>query len=76
MVDFIVQSLGAFPLLLGLWLMGNRRLWGPFLAMIAEVFTTIVGWTHNVWSIVVIGAVLGIVQARNFVKWYREGVAW
>jgi hypothetical protein len=35
-----------------------------------------VGITHEAWSIVVIGVVLSIVQARNFLKWRAEGKAW
>ncbi len=76
MFDFIVQSLATVLLLVGLWLMGDKRLLGPFLAGVAEVFIVVVGWTHGAWSIVVIGVFLGFVQARNFLKWKKEGVAW
>jgi hypothetical protein len=76
MLDFIIQFLAAVPLLIGLWLMGNKRLLGPFLCFMAEGFTTTVGIQHHVWSIVVIGAVLFVVQLRNFLKWRREGAPW
>lgn len=76
MVDFIVQLLSVVLLLTGLWLMGDKRLRGPFLACIAEVFVTIVGIQHQTWSIVVIGVCLGFVQGRNFLKWYRERTPW
>lgn len=76
MTDFIVQFLAAFLLLVGLWQMGNNKLIGPFLAFVAEFFTTIVGIQHHAWSIVVIGAVLFVVQGRNFYKWRRMGVRW
>lgn len=76
MLDFIIQFLGAIPLLAGLWLMGNKHLLGPFLAFIAEGFTTIIGITHHVWSIILIGVVLFVVQGRNFFKWRAEGVQW
>jgi len=55
--DFIVQFFAASLLLSGLWIMGNKRLLGPFLAFIAEAFTTVVGIEHKAWSIIVIGAV-------------------
>ena len=74
--DFVIQFLGAIPLLVGLWLMGNKRLLGPFLACIAELFTTIVGVTHHAWSIILIGVVLFFVQGRTFFKWRREGDRW
>ena len=76
MMDFIIQALAAGPLLLGLWLMGDKRLWGPFLCFFAEVFTTVVGVQHHAWSIILIGSVLFVVQGRNFLKWRREGARW
>lgn len=76
MIDFIVQALSAFPLLLGLWLMGDKRLSGPLLAFIAEFFVIIVGITHDAWSIVLIGVCLAFVQGRNFLKWKKEGASW
>lgn len=76
MIDFIIQTLGAIPLLIGLWLMGNKRLIGPFLCFVAEFFTTVVGITHHVWSIILIGDVLFVVQLRNSLKWKNEGVSW
>lgn len=76
MLDFVIQTLSAVPLLTGLWLMGNRRLLGPFLAFVAEFFTTLTGIRHGAWSIVLIGAVLFVVQGRNFLKWRAEGVRW
>lgn len=76
MIDFMLQFLCAVPLLLGLWLMGDKRLLGPFLCFVAEGFTTAVGVTHHVWSIVLIGVVLFVVQGRNFLKWRAEGIGW
>jgi len=76
MIDFVVQLSATVLLLAGLWLMGNKRLLGPFLAFLAEFFTTIVGIQHKTWSIIVIGSVLFVVQGRNFWKWYREGISW
>jgi len=76
MIDFTVQFLATVLLLSGLWLMGNKRLIGPFMTSIAEIFTTIIGITHHTWSIVVIGVVLAFVQGRNFFKWRAEGTGW
>jgi len=76
MFDFVVQSLAAGLLFIGLWMMGDKRLAGPFITTVAEVFTTIVGVTHHTWSIALIGAVLCVVQARNFFKWRQEGTRW
>lgn len=76
MLDFTIQTLAAGLLFYGLWSMGNKRLRGPLVTAIAEVFTLLVGIAHNTWSIVVIGGVLAIVQYRNFLKWRAEGTAW
>lgn len=76
MLDFIVQFMGAIPLLIGLWLMGDKRRTGVLLAFMAEGFTTAVGIMHHVWSIILIGGVLFVVQGRNFLKWHRERIPW
>lgn len=76
MLDFTVQFLATVLLLSGLWIMGNKRLLGSLLAFIAEFFTVFVGIMHDAWSITLIGAVLFLVQLRNFIKWRRAGVPW
>ena len=76
MLDFVIQFFAAFLLLTGLWLMGNKRLLGPFLCFLAEGFTTAAGLSHHVWSIVVIGSVLFVIQGRNFWKWRSEDASW
>jgi hypothetical protein len=76
LIDFFVQLFAAVFLFAGLWLMGSKRLAGPFLCFIAEGFTTAVGITHHTWSIILIGVVLFFVQVRNFVKWKKEGAPW
>lgn len=76
MIDFTVQFMAIVLLLAGLWLMGNKRLLGPFLAFCAEAAWFVVGVTHHVWSAWVLGAVLFVVQLRNFLRWRREGAPW
>jgi hypothetical protein len=76
MLDFLTQFFGMSMLLIGLWLMGSKRLIGPFLCFLAEGLTTYVGIHHHVWSMTGIGIVLFFVQLRNFIKWKREGISW
>jgi len=76
MIDFLIQFFGAVPLLIGLWLMGNNRRLGVLLCFLAEGFTTVIGITHHVWSIIVIGVWLFVIQGRNLRKWTKEGVRW
>lgn len=75
-LDFVIQFLAAAPLLVGLWLMGNKKLSGVFLCFIAEAFTTTVGITHHAWSIILIGVALFFIQGRNFLLWRKEGTPW
>lgn len=75
-IDNTIQGAAAALLFAGLWLTGNKRLSGPALAAVAEIFTFMIGIWHETWSIILIGAVLFVVQSRNFVVWFREGVRW
>lgn len=76
MIDFLIQALATILLLAGIWMMGDKRLKGPFIAAISELFFVVVGIQHHVWSAIVIGFVLFMIQARNFKKWHSEGAAW
>jgi hypothetical protein len=76
MIDFIIQTLCTVFLFTGLWATGNYKLRGPLLCFVAESLTTVVGITHHVWSIILIGAILFVVQLRNFIKWKHEGKPW
>ena len=75
-LDHLLQFLGTALLLIGLWLMGNRLLIGPFIATVAELMLMAVGIWHGVWSLFVIGFALFFVQGRNFLKWRSEKVSW
>ena len=76
MIDFTVQFLATTLLLAGLWLMGNKKLGGVAVVVIAEILTIFVGIMHSTWSITVIGICLTVVQGRNFIKWKKEGTLW
>jgi hypothetical protein len=76
MIDFTIQLLCTITLLSGIWLTGDKRLRGPFICFIAEIFTTTVGIMHHTWSIILIGVTLAVVQGRNFYKWRAERTPW
>ena len=76
MIDFTIQFLATSLLLSGLWIMGNKKLIGVLMVVVAEVFTTMVGFMYGTWSIIVIGICLTIVQGRNFFKWRKENTPW
>ena len=77
MFDFILQAVATALLFYGIWQCGNVRRRGPFSLVIAEILFIIVGVLHpETWSIAVVGLVLGIIQARNYLKWTNEGKEW
>lgn len=76
MIDFLVQFFATTLLLFGLWIMGNKKLIGVLMVVVAEGFTTVVGIMYGTWSIIVIGICLMIVQGRNFFKWRKENTPW
>jgi ABC-type dipeptide/oligopeptide/nickel transport system permease component len=77
MLDILIQTAGIGFLFYGIWQMGNHRLRGPVLVTVAEALMVTTGLLHpEVWSLIAIGLGLGMTQARNAVKWYREGVSW
>lgn len=76
MFDFLIQFLAMVLLLVGLWEIGNEKLRGPFLGFTSNIFTMILGVTHHLWSFLVIGILVFVIQGRNFFKWKKEGVQW
>jgi hypothetical protein len=74
--NLALQFAAAAVLLVGLWLMGNNRLLGPTLAAASEVLWVLVFWPRGMWGGVFLSLVLAVMQTRNAIKWYREGVRW
>jgi len=71
MIDTIVQTLAVVLLCWGLWETGNKKVRGPVLAAIAELFVIVVGITHGAWSVTLIGVILFFIQSRNAWLWMR-----
>jgi hypothetical protein len=76
MIDFMLQAVSTLLVLYGVWQVGNGRLRGPLVLVVANVITVYVGLTHGVWSIVCIDAALFFIQIRTLVKWHRELREW
>ncbi len=72
----LLQFLAAGILLIGLWLMGNQKKIGPFLAALSEVLWVIIFIPPELWGGVFLSTILFVMQARNFIKWHREGLSW
>lgn len=75
-MNLALQFVAAAILLLGLWLMGNHRKSGPALASFSEALWILAFVPHGMWGGVFLSTVLLVMQARNFLKWHREGVRW
>lgn len=72
----ILQFAAAGILLGGLYLMGNHKRLGPFLAAASEILWVIVFIPPHIWGGIFLSTILAGMQARNFIKWTREGVSW
>jgi hypothetical protein len=76
MLYLLLQFVAAGILLLGLFLMGNHRKSGPLLAALSEALWIGVFIPPRLWGGIFLSSILFIMQMRNFIKWYKEGVSW
>lgn len=74
LVDWLLQGGGTVTLLYGLYLMGNRRIWGPILCGGSEILWIAAFIPHQMYGGIVLSTILMSMQARNTVKWYKEGI--
>jgi hypothetical protein len=72
----VLQFFAAGVLLLGLYLMGNLKKLGPFLAGLSEIIWVGVFIPPHLWGGIFLSTILFVMQARNFIKWHREGLPW
>lgn len=72
----ILQFFAAGVLLIGLYLMGNQKKLGPFLAGASEAIWVVVFIPPHMWGGIFLSTILFVMQARNFIKWHREGLPW
>jgi hypothetical protein len=75
-LDVATQLIATALLLYGLYVMGNHKRRGPLLAALSEVLWVVVGIQHSIYGLVLLSVILAVMQARNFVKWTKEGIAW
>ena len=75
-LNLAMQFVAAAVLLLGLYLMGNYRRSGPLLAGASELIWIAVFVPYEMWGGIFLSSVLFVMQARNFLKWSREGARW
>jgi hypothetical protein len=76
MINLSLQFIAAAILLVGLWLMGNHRKSGPFLAAFSELLWIGLFIPYQMWGGVFLSTVLFVMQVRNFVQWHGEGLKW
>jgi len=72
-IDLFIQTAAVVLFVWGLIESGNLRLRGPLLALGSELCFIWVGIMHDAWSVFAVGVIIGVVQLRNFVKWYKKG---
>ena len=54
------------------WLIGNKSLLGPLLAIGSCLLLIIVNAYAGLWILIPMCAVSAVIQGRNYIKWKRE----
>jgi nicotinamide riboside transporter PnuC len=71
MTSILIQLAASLSTLLAMWLMGNRTVWGPAIAILSEAFWTVLIFHNHLWGILPLTVALIIIQTRNMIKWSR-----
>lgn len=70
-LDF-AQAAASGLVLLGIWLYGQKSLYGPFLSLFACMAWAMIGLTHDMVEMMVLNIILSAMHLRNLFKWaYR-----
>lgn len=66
--SWLLMAMGV----LGLWLAGQKNVWGWAVGLAAQPFWIAYAIVSEQWGFVVSALVYGLVYARNFIWWWRE----
>lgn len=73
-VGLILQIVACSVTLAATWLVGNKHASGPALSVVAALcFAAVNAWA-DLWLCAAFSATMGVVNARNFIRWMREPV--
>ncbi len=73
-LSFILSWGGCLLLLLGLKLIGDKKISGFYIALIAEALWIIWGIFAGAWALVVMSIVLSVMYARAIYLWKKDAV--
>lgn len=69
----ILQIVACGVTLAATWLTGSKRTSGPALNIAAALCFAVVNVWAGLWLCAAFSATMAVVNARNVLKWYREG---
>lgn len=72
MLGLALQIIACATTLAAAWLIGNKRVSGPALNVVAALCFVAVNAYAELWLCAAFSAAMGIVNARNFMRWRRE----
>ena len=71
-MNSIIQWVLSALLILNLWLMGNKSIWGPITGVIVQVVWVGYTLTTHQYGLVLGMVILVLVNLRNWIKWHTE----
>lgn len=69
MADLGVQLVASVLTLAGMWLYGNRSLWGPLLGLGAQVPWWLIMYQGGLWGLLPLNIMVFVIHGRNLIKW-------
>lgn len=73
-IGLILQIIACGTTLAAAWLIGNKHASGPALNIVAALCFALVNAWADLWLCAAFSAAMGVVNARNFIRWMREPV--
>ena len=73
-VAFALELAASVSTILQIWLYGNKTLGGPIWGLVAVTAWWVLTCWSGLWGLAPLNAVASVVHARNFIKWWREGL--
>ena len=71
-MNSIIQWVLSALLILNLWLMGNKSIWGPITGVIVQVIWCFYAFATHQYGLAPGVIILTIIQIRNWVKWSKD----
>lgn len=70
--EFYVQAAASVTTLAGQWQYGSKRMLGPILGCVAQVFWWGIMFQGNLWGLLPLNIAMAFIHVRNLIKWRRD----